>query len=91
MPFQSNGKRDYKREATWEKTKAKHRLKDRVKRIQARRVMEKAGKVKKFDDKQVDHKQELIRGGSNSPGNWRVVSDRTNLHKEGMRKQRASR
>lgn len=91
MPFQTNGKRDYKREAQWEKKKARYRLKDRVQRVQARRAMEKAGKVSKFDDKQVDHKRELIRGGSNTASNWRVVSDRTNLHKEGMRKARASR
>ncbi len=49
--------------------------------------MEKAGKVHKGDGKQVDHKVELVRGGSNTDANLRVVSARTNLEKEAHRKQ----
>jgi hypothetical protein len=47
-----------------------------------------AGKAKRFDGKQVDHKTNLTDGGSNSLGNLRSVSARTNLHKEGLRKKR---
>jgi 5-methylcytosine-specific restriction endonuclease McrA len=82
-----NGKRDYKREHEWELKKARHRLKDRVKRVQARREMVKAGKVKK--DQQVDHKVPLVYGGSNSMKNLRAVSAATNLRKEAMRKRQS--
>lgn len=50
--------------------------------------MMKAGKVQKGDGKQVDHKVELVRGGSNATDNLRVVSARTNLEKEAHRKQK---
>jgi len=53
--------------------------------------MEKEGLVKKFDNKQVDHKKGLVSGGSNQRSNLRAVSDYTNLHKEALRKKRASR
>ena len=53
--------------------------------------MEKAGKVRKGDGKQVDHKLELVRGGSNAKSNLRVVNDRTNLEKEAKRKQAAAK
>jgi hypothetical protein len=90
MPFQTNGKRDYKREAQWEKTKKPQRLKDRVMRIQARRLVEKTtGNLP--SSQHVDHKQALTEGGGNTRSNFRVVSASTNLHKEGRRKQRASR
>lgn len=91
MPFMKNGRRDYKKELEWEHTKKPNRVKDRAERNAARSEMEKAGKVTKGDGKQVDHKKELVRGGSNSTSNLRVVSDRTNLHKEGLRKQRVAR
>lgn len=38
--------------------------------------------------KHVDHKKELVRGGSNSASNLRVVSAKTNLEKEARRKSR---
>jgi len=50
--------------------------------------MMKAGKVHKGDGKQVDHKTELVKGGSNDKSNLRVVTARTNLEKEAHRKQR---
>lgn len=90
MPFMTNGKRDYKKEANWEKTKKPSRLADRVQRIQARRMVEKAtGNLP--SSQHVDHKQALTNGGSNSRSNLRVVSASTNLSKEARRKQRASR
>jgi hypothetical protein len=90
MPFQTNGKRDYKREAQWEKTKARHRLKDRVQRIQARRLVEKeTGNLP--SNQHVDHVKGIGQGGTNSRSNLRVTSAKTNLAKEAKRKQRASR
>lgn len=87
----TNGKRDYKREAQWEKTRKRSRIKDRAQRMRARRAMEKEGKVSKNDDKQVDHKRTLKSGGSNAKSNLRVVSDKTNLSREGKRKAAAAK
>jgi hypothetical protein len=81
MPFQKNGKRDYKREATWEKTKATYRAADRVKRVQARREMEKtSGNMP--SSMHVDHKRPLKAGGSNSKTNLRWTTAKANLRKE---------
>ena len=96
MPFQKNGKRDYKREANWEKTKKRSRLSDRVKRVQARREALKEGKVSKHDGKQLDHKVPLSKGGSNASSNLRVVSASSNMsfsrNRDGsMRSQRSRR
>lgn len=87
MPFQKNGVRDYKREARWEKTKARHRLEDRVERVLARRIMQEEGLVHKGDNKHVDHKKPLIEGGSNRRSNLRVISAKENLRKEALRKR----
>lgn len=57
--------------------------------MQNRRDFEKEGKVSKNDGKQIDHKKEMIKGGSNKKSNLHVTSARTNLHKEGMRKRRS--
>lgn len=86
MPFMKNGKRDYKAEANWEKTKQPSRVKDRAKRNAARATMIKAGKAKVGDGTHVDHKKELTKGGSNSKSNLRVVKASTNLRKEAKRK-----
>lgn len=50
--------------------------------------MEKEGKVRKGDGKHVDHKKELVKNGSNSKSNLRVVSEKTNLKKEANRKKK---
>lgn len=84
MPFMKNGKRDYKKELTWEHTKKPNRVKDRAKRNTARKQ---AG-LKVGDPRQADHKKELTNGGSNAKSNVRVVSAKTNLQKEARRKQR---
>ena len=91
MPFMKNGKRDYKRELQWEKEKKPNRVKDRAKRNSARSTMEKEGKVKKGDGKQVDHLHALLYGGSNKRSNLRAVSDKANLTKEANRKKRAAK
>lgn len=87
MPFMKNGKRDYKKELEWEHKHKPNRVKDRAKRNEARKE---AG-LKVGDPRQADHIKELVRGGSNSKKNVRVVSARTNLHKEGLRKKRAAK
>lgn len=50
----------------------------RVKNNQARAIMEKEGKVKKGDGKDVDHKKGLRDGGSNARSNLRVQSQHKN-------------
>ena len=87
MPFMTNGQRDYSKEARWEKTTHPQRVKERAERNTARAHMMKKGLVHKGDGKHVDHKKELVRGGSNANSNLRVVSARTNLEKEAHRKQ----
>lgn len=50
----------------------------RVKNNQARSIMEKEGKVRKGDGKDVDHKTPLRSGGSNDRSNLRVQSQAKN-------------
>lgn len=52
--------------------------KKRAKRNAARRVMEKEGKVRKGDGKDVDHKTPMAKGGGNSKSNLRVTSKSSN-------------
>lgn len=84
MPFMTNGRRDYKKELNWEKTSKPTRVKDRAKRNAARKM---AG-LSVGDSRQVDHKKPLSSGGTNSKKNLRVVSAKTNLKKEALRKKR---
>jgi hypothetical protein len=89
MPFMTNGRRDYQKEKNWDHShKGGKRIKDRAKRNAARTIMEKAGKVKKGDGKQIDHLNTLLSGGSNSRSNLRAVSAKTNLSREANRKKR---
>lgn len=74
MPFQKNGKRDYKRELAWEHKKKPERVKERAARNSARKTTADQGLVRKGDGKDVDHKTPLSKGGGNSKGNLRVVS-----------------
>lgn len=52
--------------------------KKRAARNAARRKMAKAGKVRKGDGKDVDHKTPLAKGGGNGKGNLRVTSKSKN-------------
>ena len=83
MPYMTNGKRDYKKELSWEKKSKPTRVKDRAKRNAARKTMG----LKVGDPRQVDHKTTLKNGGSNKKSNLRVVSAKTNLTKEARRKR----
>lgn len=60
--------------------------KDRAKRNTARNRAIKAGKAKKGDGKDIDHKRPLKKGGSNSPKNTRVRSRSANRRDNGRRK-----
>ena len=69
--------RDYKRENKVTKSKPKN-IKKRVLRNKARRMLERAGLVKKGDGKHVDHKKPLSKGGSNNRSNLRVRDGKKN-------------
>lgn len=87
MPFMTGGKRDYKKELNWEKTKKPNRVKDRAARNSARKTMG----LKVGDPRHVDHVRSLDSGGSTGRNNLRVVSAKTNLRKEALAKQRKSK
>lgn len=70
--------RDYKKEYREYQGKPEQ-IKNRAARNKARREMEKAGKVRKGDGKDVDHKNSNPR--DNSKGNLRVTSKKTNRGK----------
>jgi 5-methylcytosine-specific restriction endonuclease McrA len=73
MPYQRDGKRDYRREYDKYHSQEEQK-KNRAKRNGARRKLEKEGVVKKNDGKDVDHKHPLSKGGSNTRSNLRAVS-----------------
>jgi hypothetical protein len=58
--------------------KSKKQVANRMKRNQARKLFLRAGKVKLGDNKDVDHKKSLKKGGSNKLSNLRVRSRREN-------------
>jgi 5-methylcytosine-specific restriction endonuclease McrA len=55
--------------------------KERAQRNRNRRVMERAGRVKKGDGREVDHKKPMSKGGGNGRKNLRVVSRSVNRKK----------
>lgn len=55
--------------------------KERAQRNRNRRVMERAGRVKKGDGREVDHKKPMSKGGGNGRNNLRVVSRSVNRKK----------
>ena len=69
--------RDYRREYDNYQGKPEQ-IKNRAKRNAARAEMARAGRVRKGDGKDVDHKQPLSKGGSTSKSNLRVTSTHTN-------------
>lgn len=87
MPFQRNGKRNYKAELKWEKENKPNRVKDRAERNRARRE---AG-LKVGDSRQADHKKPLSEGGARKQSNVRVISGKENMKKEANRKKRAAK
>ena len=82
----TNGKRDYKKELEWEKKNKPQRVKQRAARNSARKKMG----LKTGDPRVVDHKKELVNGGSNDKKNLKVTSAKANANKEAARKKRAA-
>jgi 5-methylcytosine-specific restriction endonuclease McrA len=77
MPSSPNYKRNYKEEYREYDGKPAVKKK-RAKRNKARRMMEREGRVRKGDGKDVDHMRPLSKGGSSSRTNLRVTSARSN-------------
>lgn len=76
-PFNKSTGRDYESEYARYQGTSEQKLK-RAARNGARASMAKAGKVRKGDGKDVDHKRALKNGGSSSPGNLRVLPSSKN-------------
>ena len=70
-------RRNYRKEYDNYQSSPKQR-KNNDKRKAARRLMEKEGRVKKGDGKDVAHKKPLAKGGSNKKGNLKVTSQAKN-------------
>ena len=66
-------RRDYRKEYDNYHSKPEQK-KNRAKRNAARSAMEKAGKVKKGDGKDVAHKKPLSKGGTTEKSNLKVAS-----------------
>ena len=66
-------RRNYRKEYDNYQSSPKQR-RNNDKRKAARRLMEKEGKVKKGDGKDVAHKKPLAKGGSNKKGNLKVAN-----------------
>lgn len=65
--------RDYRKEYdTYHATP--EQKKRRAMRNKARREAMKQGKVRRYDNKHIDHKLPIRKGGTNAKGNTRVVS-----------------
>lgn len=70
-------RRNYRKEYDNYHSKPKQK-KNRAMRNAARRAMEKDGRVKKGDGKDVAHKKPLAKGGSNKKQNLKVASRSSN-------------
>lgn len=77
MPSSKSYVRKYDQEYKVSQSSEKEK-KNRAKRNAARRRAESEGKCCKGDDKDVDHKKPLSKGGSNGKSNCRVVESSEN-------------
>lgn len=77
MPSSPSYQRKYKQEYSVSQASEKEK-KNRAKRNAARRRAESEGKVCKGDDKDIDHKKPLSKGGSNGKSNCRVTTTAAN-------------
>jgi len=85
VPSSKNYKRDYKKEQ--ETASSRGEDKDRAMRNRARRHAIAAGKAKKGDGKDIDHKVPLRNGGSTADSNTRVRSRSSNRADNGHKKK----
>ncbi len=77
MPYQTNGKRDYKKEyQKYHGTSEQKR--NRAERNKGRRIMTAAGKAKKGDGKDIGHIKAISKGGLSTVYNLQVQSKSEN-------------
>ena len=86
MPSQPGYKRNYKQEMKTATSRGED--KHRAMRNAARAEAIRAGKVKKGDGKEIDHKKPLRSGGTNTPSNLRVRSASANKADNGHSKKK---
>lgn len=72
MPYQKNGKRNYKKEYQAYHSKPEQRA-NRSARTVARNEANASGRTSKGDGKDLDHVKPLSKGGSTAKSNTRVV------------------
>jgi hypothetical protein len=77
MPYQKNGKRNYREEYDKYHSSPEQRA-NRSKRTTARNEAIAEGRVSRGDGKDLDHRVPLSKGGSNGRSNTRVVSQSSN-------------
>jgi len=77
VPYQKDGKRNYKKEYEEYASRPEQR-KNRSLRTIARNAANADGRTSKGDGKDLDHIKPLSKGGSNSKNNTRVVSASSN-------------
>ena len=76
MPSSKNYVRDYAQERKTSNARGEY---EGIKmRMNARYKLEKEGRVKKNDGKDIDHKKPISKGGTNAPKNLRVVKASSN-------------
>ena len=94
MPYQTNGRRNYRKEYDLYHSKSEQR-KNRSARTIARNEAIKDGRVSRGDHMDIDHIKPLSKGGSNAKSNTRVVSSSNNRsfsrNKDGSLKSQRSR
>jgi len=96
MPYQTNGRRDYKKELAWEHSKKKSRVKDRAQRNAARASVAKTKGVKPTQiSGDIGHKKAVSRGGKNGLANLFVQNPGENRsfsrNKDGSMKSEVSK
>jgi len=94
IPYQKNGKRDYKTEYAKYHSKPEQRA-NRSERTVARNQANADGRTSKGDSKDLDHRVPLSKGGSSDKSNLRVVSKSANRsfsrNKDGSMKSQKSK
>ncbi len=94
MPYQRNGKRNYKKEYQEYHSKPEQRA-NRSERTVARNQANNSGVTRKGDGKDLDHRVPLSKGGTSAKSNLRVVSKSDNRsfsrNKDGSMKSQTSK
>ncbi len=94
MPYQRNGKRNYKKEYALYHSTPEQRA-NRSERTVARNQANADGRTSKGDSTNLDHKIPLSRGGTSAKSNLRVVSESRNKsfsrNKDGSMKSQTSK